>query len=74
MPRAILEFQLPEERDEHTLALHGVAYYCALVKFQNALFGLRKHRDMSRDQTTMLDTIDLLWDEALGGVNLEEVD
>ena len=35
--KAILEFTLPDEQDEHTLALKGGRYYCALYDFSQVL-------------------------------------
>ena len=35
--KAILEFNLPEEKDEYNFANNGVNYYSALVQFDNWL-------------------------------------
>lgn len=44
MPKAILEFNLPEERDEHELALNGWRYQCQVDDIWNKVFRPRhKH-------------------------------
>jgi len=35
--KAILEFNLPEEKDEYNFATNGINYYCALTEFDNWL-------------------------------------
>ena len=35
--KAILEFNLPEEKDEYNFANNGINYYSALVEFDNWL-------------------------------------
>ena len=35
--KAILEFNLPEEKDEYDFANNGINYYSALVEFDNWL-------------------------------------
>lgn len=37
MGKAILEFKLPEEQDEFTLAKNGVKYYCILCEIHNII-------------------------------------
>ena len=34
MPKAILEFDLPEEKEEFDLANNGLKYYCFIVRLQ----------------------------------------
>ena len=35
--KTTITFQLPEERDEHHLALHGIDYYLSLLDLSNYL-------------------------------------
>jgi hypothetical protein len=35
--KAILKFNLPEEKDEFDFATNGINYYCALTEFDNWL-------------------------------------
>lgn len=37
MPKAILEFTLPEEQEEHRLALDGLKYLCVLQELDDYL-------------------------------------
>lgn len=41
--KAILEFNLPEDRDEFTLAKDGHGWYCACLDLDNWLRGKLKH-------------------------------
>ena len=43
MPKAILEFTLPEETDEHNNAINGWAYKSILFDYDQFLRGLAKH-------------------------------
>lgn len=45
MPKAILEFNLPEERPEYDLAIRGIDYSIALSEYANWLRGLHKYTD-----------------------------
>lgn len=47
MPIATLIFQLPEESEEHQLALDGVKYKTAINEFDNWLRDLEKHQGIS---------------------------
>ena len=43
MGKAILEFKLPEEQDEFTLAKNGGKYYCILYEIANIIRSHKKH-------------------------------
>ena len=43
MAKAILEFSLPEEQDEFTLAKNGGKYYCILHGIQDIIREHNKH-------------------------------
>ena len=43
MPRATLSYKLPEEKEEHRLALKGVDYCIALENLRNYLRGKVKY-------------------------------
>lgn len=45
MPKAILEFNLPEEREEYEMAVKGVDYHIALSDFDNHLRAIVKYGD-----------------------------
>lgn len=47
MPIATLTFQLPEESEEHQLALDGVKYKMVIDEFNNWLRELEKHQGIS---------------------------
>lgn len=42
MPRATLEFQLPEESDEHRFAIRGADLYCAVAAYLETLRQMEK--------------------------------
>jgi hypothetical protein len=43
MGKAVLEFKLPDEKDEFTLARRGADYYCILVDIVNLIRSHNKH-------------------------------
>ena len=45
MPKAILEFQLPEEAPDHQLAIQGAAWMSTCHDLDNWLRGKIKHED-----------------------------
>lgn len=52
MPKAILEFELPEENHEHRIALDGISYYQILRELDEYLRGQLKYkRDQLSDDT-----------------------
>lgn len=58
MPKAILEFNLPEERDEFKLATNGTNYFCILWDIEQYLRSELKHNDkLTIDQIEILDEI-----------------
>ena len=52
--KAILIFNLPEEQEEHRLALDGSQWYCAVDDLRNWLRDRIKHHD---------EPYDAVWDE-----------
>lgn len=66
MSKAILEFKLPEEQDEFTLAKNGGKYYCILCDIYNIL----------RDHTKYEKKLDLCWvelEDAMSEFQMDEV-
>ena len=69
--KAILEFNLPEERQEHKTAIKGIDYYCALIDFEQWLRLKNKHGDKTKMDTKevmdafyeILDDINIRLDE-----------
>lgn len=45
MPKAILEFNLPEEREEYQDAISGAAFIGAIQEFDNELRAIIKYGD-----------------------------
>jgi len=41
--KATLTFKLPEDRDEHRLALHGADFYCVLFGFDSYLRACQRY-------------------------------
>ena len=50
MPKAILEFTLPEEAEEFKLANNGINYFIAIEEFSNYIRRKYKHVDPSSDE------------------------
>lgn len=55
--KAILEFNLPEEKDDHNLALNGVNYYCAIEDVRNILRRYRKYEELTEPQREFLEKL-----------------
>lgn len=53
MPKAVLEFNLPEEQAEFKIALEGNATRTVLWELDNMLRGMVKYEDK--------DTVDIVW-------------
>lgn len=54
--KAILEFNLPDEHEEHQRALEGGAAYCALWEIRQAIFRpIRKHGYADEALTNLID-------------------
>lgn len=51
--RAILEFQLPEDSEDHRHALKGSEYWCAIFELDQELRSIYKHTDKT--------TVDIDW-------------
>jgi len=45
MPKAILEFTLPEDLDAFKVAQRGVDYYCIILEVQRLLRDFRKYEN-----------------------------
>ena len=45
MPKAILEFNLPEDREDYEMHYNASKYFCAIHDIKNYLRSLRKHDD-----------------------------
>lgn len=59
MPKATLEFNLPEEQDEFTLAKNGGKYYCILVDIVNLIRSHDKYdKKLSECWKELVDTMD----------------
>ncbi len=54
MPKAILEFNLPEESEEHYCALYGSRYRYAITEFDEYLRNSLKHGTLAEDQRLAL--------------------
>lgn len=45
MPKVILEFNLPEDREDYEMHYNASKYFCAIHDIKNYLRSLRKHDD-----------------------------
>lgn len=55
--KAILEFSLPEEQEEHQLALDGGKYLCVLQALDNDLRGRIKHGEYPETTKDIYDEV-----------------
>ena len=74
--KATLEFNLPEDRDEHTLAIKGPAYFHALDDVAEML---RKHWKYESLSVEIFNEVEVIHDEFYeimqeNGVSLEDVE
>jgi len=73
--KAILRFDLPEERDEHRLALNGGRYFAALWEFHQKLHSMEKY-DSPFPETNALalfHDIQKIWTEATAAIDWDEI-
>lgn len=73
--KVTLEFNIPEDRDLHLMALNGATYWRALEEFKATLRSWNKYGvpDEPKSAQQMLDVVNAAWDEATEEVNWEEV-
>lgn len=55
--KAILEFQLPEESQEHKIALEGQKYASATESMFNWIRSKQKYRDLTIEEHNLLDEL-----------------
>jgi hypothetical protein len=71
--KAILRFDLPEERDEHRLALNGGKYFAALWEFHQKLRSIEKYGITATTAKAMLEEVQGIWDEATWNIDWDEI-
>lgn len=64
--KAILEFNLPEDSEEHTAALNGRSYLCALDDVRDILRRYRKYEELNKVESAFLEKIS---EEIHGAIN-----
>lgn len=70
MPKAILEYNLPEEKDEYQLALNAASYQAALQELDNWLRAQIKYANRA-DSTTLQEVRDkLYWFSEVEGISI----
>ena len=63
MPKAILEFNLPEEREEFENAHKGVHYLIVIEDLDNFLRAKLKYTELTEEQATIYQEVrDKLWE------------
>ena len=74
--KATLEFNLPEDRDEHTLAIKGPAYFHALDDVAEMLRQHWKYGEFGEEARVLIDAIHDEFYEIMqaNGVSLEDVE
>ena len=55
--KAILEFTLPEEQDDHEVAVNGMKYLCVLQEFDNWLRAELKYNGAGREVQRVRDQL-----------------
>jgi len=53
--KAILEFNLPEDKSDHYFAIHGADYWLAFQDLDNWLRGKLKYEEMSEEESKALE-------------------
>lgn len=62
--QAILKFKLPQESEEHKMALNGARYYCVIESVLNHVRQKLKHSYLPEEQEKLLEEIrDLIGEE-----------
>jgi hypothetical protein len=63
MPYVTLKYKLPEEKDDHTLAIKGHDMYCVLWDLDQYLRQEIKYKILPKSQYEVLETVrHYLWD------------
>ena len=70
--KAILEFNLPDDADQHNLALNGVKYWSALWDFKETFRSIRKHCE-PKTIDEALSLVEQAWSEATAGIDWGEI-
>jgi hypothetical protein len=55
--KAILKFNLPDDKIEYDLAVGGSDMFCALLEFERELRVIWKHEELNADEWQMVDRI-----------------
>ncbi len=72
--KAILEFNLPEEREDFVMATDGIKYYSAILELYNDLRSKVKYGNMSGDAMTAYEDIYRKVNNIMVELNLFEID
>ena len=73
MPKAILEFNLPDEQHEFNQAISGSKALCAIGEIRDLFRDHTKHRSPNEDYKTPDDLIEALEKEFYGILNENEI-
>lgn len=57
MPKHIIEFKMPEERDELLMAQKGCDYRCALAAMAEHFRAILKHQEHSEERTKTIEEL-----------------
>ena len=70
--KAVLEFDLPEEKEEYELATNGQGYYCALFDMVNCFRSKLKYEELDKKTYTIIEQMSRKFYEILddNGVKL----
>ena len=71
--KAILEFNLPEEKDDHDMALNGYKYKIAVGDIFDVLRKYSKYDDsLTTEQYTLIDELRTKFNEILNDLDINE--
>ena len=73
MTRAILEFELPEDDDDFTIAAKGRLYFCCLCDIDQELRRLRKYAELKENQQEIIEELGEFFHNTVGSL-LEEIE
>lgn len=73
MPKAKLEFDLPEEQDEFKVACDAGKYYSAIFQFDQELRSIIKYQELDEKEYEVYEKVrQMLWDQLDdAGINMD---
>jgi predicted DNA-binding WGR domain protein len=71
--KAVLEFNLPEDKDDFELAHQSARFWSALWEFKELVRSWNKHGHGAKSVAELLDVVTRAWEEATEDIHWEDV-